>query len=172
MSALQQLRIPFLILPMMIIWGLSACISPTDSGTHKQVKASPSSSSTMRTTSSSAAQDTLKKKKRKSKKEETTPIEIDPERLVEARRMINELSDTDLSVLDSPSLFKKNCAICHGRKGNMKINGAKDLTKSQATLEESVAQIYFGQGLMTPFKGVMEEDEIVATAKYIMTLRE
>ena len=33
--------------------------------------------------------------------------------------------------------------------------------------EEEVAQVYFGKGLMTPFKGIMTDAEIVAVAKYI-----
>ena len=51
--------------------------------------------------------------------------------------------------------------------GKMAINGAKDLTKVKTSLEENVAQIYYGKGLMTPFKGVLKDGEIVAVANYV-----
>ena len=51
------------------------------------------------------------------------------------------------------------------------INGAKDLTKSTIDLKDAVAQVYFGKGLMTPYKDVLKEEEIVALAKYTETLR-
>ena len=47
----------------------------------------------------------------------------------------------------------------------------KDLTKSKLPLVESVAQVYHGKGLMTPYKGILKDPEIVAVAKYIETLR-
>ena len=56
--------------------------------------------------------------------------------------------------------------------GKMAINGAKDLTKVKTSLEENVAQIYHGKGLMTPFRGVLKDAEIVAVANYVRgTLR-
>ena len=64
-----------------------------------------------------------------------------------------------------------HCAACHGFKGNMKINGAKDLTKSTLPQDESVAQMYFGKGLMTPYKNILKDYEIVALSNYITTLR-
>ena len=51
-------------------------------------------------------------------------------------------------------------------------NGAKDLTISEADLTERVAQVYFGKGLMTPFKGVLSDAEIVAVSQYLETLRD
>ena len=59
------------------------------------------------------------------------------------------------------------CAVCHGKTGDLNVNGAKDLTASKISLEESVAQVYHGRGLMTPFKGVLKDHEIVAVSKYI-----
>ena len=68
-------------------------------------------------------------------------------------------------------MFKNYCALCHGRKGNMTINGAKDLSKSKTSIDERVAQIYFGKGTMTPFKGIIKDEEIVAVAMYIDELK-
>lgn len=94
-------------------------------------------------------------------------LTVSKEQLEKANIIIKGVSDADISAVDSPAKFKMLCASCHGFKGNMMVNGAKDLTKSKISLEESVAQVYFGKGLMTPFKGVMTEAEIVAVAKYI-----
>jgi len=94
-----------------------------------------------------------------------------PEQLAEAKKIIAAATTEKMAKFDAKKSFKNYCAICHGFKGNMMVNGAKDLTKSQISLEESVAQVYFGKGLMTPFKGVMKDEEIVGVAKYIETLR-
>ena len=64
-----------------------------------------------------------------------------------------------------------HCSICHGFKGNMEINGAKNLMKSTITQQEAVAQVYHGKGLMVPYKGVLTDAEIVAVSKYTETLR-
>jgi len=69
--------------------------------------------------------------------------------------------------VNAVKIFKMHCALCHGFKGNMMINGAKDLTKSTIPLEESVAQVYHGKGLMTPYKGVLTDAEIIAVCQYI-----
>jgi cytochrome c6 len=73
--------------------------------------------------------------------------------------------------LDAKKLYKLYCTSCHGLKGNLKINGAKDLTKSEIDLENAVAQVYYGKGLMTSFKPLLSEEEIVAVSKYTETLR-
>ena len=53
----------------------------------------------------------------------------------------------------------------------MKINGAKDLTKSKISINEAVAQVYFGRGLMQPYKGLLSDAEIIAVSKYSESLR-
>ncbi len=106
-------------------------------------------------------------KKPEPQQDEGTP----PEQIKKAKELIAALSDEKLAAMKPKKLFKNYCAICHGYKGNMKINGAKDLTKSILTLEESVAQVYHGKGLMTPFKGIMKDDEIVAVSHYLKELR-
>ncbi len=140
-----------------------ACVGSTDSGTQKKQTIRDEVEEVVGSTSTAIA-----------KEEEIVYEEksVDPEKIAKAKEIIASVSDEDIAQLDALKLFRKNCAICHGRKGNMKINGAKDLTISKLTMEERVANIYFGQGLMTPFKGVMTEAEIVATAKYIQGFRE
>lgn len=95
---------------------------------------------------------------------------VPAEQMQKAKELIDAAA-SDLSSIDAKGLFKKQCAICHGFKGNLMINGAKDLTKSNISLAESVAQVYFGKGTMTPFKGILSDEEIVAVAQYTETLR-
>lgn len=106
--------------------------------------------------------------------EETTTesvSEIPQEQLDKAEEIIASVSEADAFAVDASKLFRMQCAICHGFKGNMKVNGAKDLTQSNISLAESVAQIYHGKGLMTPYKGKLKNEEIVALAKYIEDFR-
>lgn len=105
--------------------------------------------------------------------EEETPSEPTPPEHIEKAKEIIASVDADLvAAVNAKTKFKTFCAICHGFKGDLKVNGAKNLRKSKISLEESVAQIYFGKGLMTPFKGILKDKEIVAVAKYVETLRD
>ena len=113
-------------------------------------------------------------KKRTSEEEESKEIEkskITPEQLAKAKEIIAATDQEVIDAINAKKKFKLYCTICHGIKGDMQINGAKDLSKSKISLEESVAQVYYGQGLMTPFKGILKDDEIVAVAKYVELLR-
>lgn len=112
-----------------------------------------------------------KKMESDDKVEEQTEPSMTPEQLKKAKDIIKGVSKKDLEGLDGKKLFRINCATCHGFKGNMKVNGAKDLTKSKLPLHEAVAQVYFGKGLMTPYKSILKEEEIVAVSKFAETLR-
>lgn len=95
----------------------------------------------------------------------TTPIP--PEQIEKAKAILAAVSDADLAGIDGKKKYKLFCSPCHGMDGRMAINGAKDLTKVKTSLEENVAQIYHGKGMMTPFKGVLKDAEIVAVANYV-----
>lgn len=75
-------------------------------------------------------------------------------------------------VLDGKKIYKTNCVVCHGMDGKLGINGSKDLTKTDMDLEERIAIITNGKGVMTPFKGLLSEDKIKAVAEYTMKLKE
>jgi len=104
-------------------------------------------------------------------KTDAKPTETSPpmtqQQLSLAKELINKTDKAKVKAVDAAKIFKMRCSSCHGFKGNMMVNGAKDLTKSKISLTESVAQAYFGKGLMTPFKDVLKDEEIVAVAKYI-----
>jgi len=106
--------------------------------------------------------------------EEEEPPQVEPipkEQLDKAKAII-EATDADaIAAVDAKKKYKTYCAACHGFTGDLNVNGAKDLTVSKISLIESVAQVYHGKGLMTPFKGLLKDEELVAVAKYIETLR-
>ncbi len=89
------------------------------------------------------------------------------EQLSKAKDLIKKTSKDKVKAVKASTVFKMRCSSCHGFNGKMMVNGAKDLSKSKISLEESVAQVYFGKGLMTPFKGMMKDEEIIAVCKYI-----
>jgi len=89
------------------------------------------------------------------------------EQLDKAKAIIAKVTEKDMENLKAGRLYKMHCALCHGFRGKMQVNGAKDLSKSVLPLHESVAQVYFGKGLMNPYKGVLEDAEIVAVCQYI-----
>jgi cytochrome c6 len=61
--------------------------------------------------------------------------------------------------------------MCHGEDGKLGINGSKDLTKSLLTKEERVLVIKNGRNTMTPFAGILSDNEILAIADYTFTLK-
>jgi len=88
-----------------------------------------------------------------------------------AKQIIASVSPAAIASVDPKIIFKANCASCHGFTGDLGVNGAKDLTASIISLEEAVAQVYHGRGLMTPYKDILKPEELVAVAKYTETLR-
>ena len=83
------------------------------------------------------------------------------------RRGVPQLSDIPPGKL----IYKKNCVLCHGAKGNMGLNGSFDLTTSKLTLEERINVITNGRNTMAPYKKLLEENEIKEVAEYIRELR-
>lgn len=73
-------------------------------------------------------------------------------------------------IADGKETYKKICVACHGPNGQLALNGAKKFTESTMTLDERITIITNGKGLMTPFKGVLKEEEIRAVAAYTIEL--
>jgi mono/diheme cytochrome c family protein len=67
-------------------------------------------------------------------------------------------------------IYKRFCVACHGEKGDLALNGAKKFPESILTVEERVLVITNGRNLMTPFKGILNEEEIEAVAAYTVVL--
>lgn len=68
-------------------------------------------------------------------------------------------------------LFNTNCALCHGRKGDLGMNGAKDLTVSTLTREEMIALVSNGKGAMMPYKNVLTPKQIEQVVDHARSLR-
>jgi mono/diheme cytochrome c family protein len=82
----------------------------------------------------------------------------------------NEISAEALA--DGKATFGKFCVACHGATGNMALNGAKKFGESTLTLEERITVITNGRNLMTPYKGILTEDQIKNVAAYTIELTE
>ncbi|HMR89309.1 MAG TPA: cytochrome c [Saprospiraceae bacterium] len=79
-------------------------------------------------------------------------------------------STTETVALDGQKIYKQNCALCHGPDGKLGANGSKDLTISDFDLNERIAMITKGKGVMTAFENILTLPEIKAVAEYSMTL--
>ena len=79
-------------------------------------------------------------------------------------------SSTETVALDGAKIYKQNCALCHGPDGKLGANGSKDLTISDFDLNERIAMISKGKGVMTAFENILTLPEIKAVAEYSRTL--
>ena len=68
------------------------------------------------------------------------------------------------------AVYTQYCQVCHGPDGKLALNGAKDITQSALSLVERTELVRNGRNLMTPFNGILTEEEIQAVAVYSMTL--
>lgn len=71
---------------------------------------------------------------------------------------------------DGETTYRQTCAACHGLDGLGQVSGAKQLAKSILTEDSIVQVIRQGRGAM-PARLLMNDQEIQAVAKYILTLR-
>lgn len=136
----------------------------------KKVEKKKSQTETSKSEATSSDVETKKKEveePKEEKKDEKKVIPTPPEHIEKAKEIIAAVASKDVEAVDAKKKFKMLCATCHGFNGKMMVNGATDLTKSKISLEESVAQVYHGKGLMTPFKGLLTDAEIVAVCQYI-----
>lgn len=72
--------------------------------------------------------------------------------------------------VDGAAVYKTNCELCHGVDGKLGLNGSKDLTVSELDLNERIAQISKGKGLMIAYENILSLAEIKAVAEYTMSL--
>lgn len=72
--------------------------------------------------------------------------------------------------VEGKKVYERYCVLCHGADGKKEMNGAKDITISQLTFDERVALVRGGRNLMTPFEGILSEQEMADVSAYSMTL--
>lgn len=79
--------------------------------------------------------------------------------------------------MSGEKLYAQKCASCHGKKGNLGVSGAADLSTSTKSLEEKIEFIQKGSsnGVMQPygenFGGSLNDSQIQKLAEYIETLK-
>ncbi|MBK8625739.1 MAG: cytochrome c [Saprospiraceae bacterium] len=73
--------------------------------------------------------------------------------------------------IDGAKIFKQNCELCHGADGKLGANGSKDLTVSELDLNERIAMVTKGKGVMMAFENILSLSEIKAVAEYSITLK-
>ena len=74
------------------------------------------------------------------------------------------------SVKNGKEVYRKYCVLCHGEDGKKEVNGAYDISVSQMTMDDRVELITHGRNLMTPFQGILTDQEIRDVAAYSMSL--
>ncbi len=123
----------------------------------------------------SACTESTPQKQVKLTKKNIESTSVEEEFSVDQLRAIDDLmssTPTDkINAVNAESTYKTYCGLCHGQKGEMSINGAKILMDTNTSLAERVAQIYYGKGTMTPFKGTLKDEQIIAVAQYIDELK-
>lgn len=72
--------------------------------------------------------------------------------------------------VDGAAVYKQHCELCHGVDGKLGLNGSKDLTISELDLNERIAQISKGKGLMVAYENILSLSEIKAVAEYTVAL--
>lgn len=87
-----------------------------------------------------------------------------------AGKLTRTAKKTAAKVIDGAKIYKLNCVICHGVKGDMGSNGAFNLQTSALNEDARVSVIKKGRGVMNAFEGILKEEEIRAVAQYTMTL--
>jgi mono/diheme cytochrome c family protein len=81
-------------------------------------------------------------------------------------------SESAAPAIDGKKIYKQYCVTCHGLYGDMGASGAFNLQTSKLALDERVTVITNGRNLMTPFKSLLDPDQIKAVATYTLELKE
>jgi mono/diheme cytochrome c family protein len=81
----------------------------------------------------------------------------------------NLSSPTYDAVAHGAAIFTKYCQHCHGADGKLGKSGAKDLSASIKSKDETLALIRKGKNSMPGFKGFLDEDQILAVNAYLHT---
>lgn len=78
----------------------------------------------------------------------------------------------EVSMAEAKRAYTMKCSLCHGSDGRLGASQAPDLALSKMSLEERIAIITYGKGVMPPQKDVLDSRTIKAVAQYIENFRE
>ena len=73
--------------------------------------------------------------------------------------------------IDGKTLFEASCSSCHGSDGKLGLMGSPDLSQSTMDINARIEIIKNGKGNMTPFAGMLTDEQINAVAGYVETLK-
>lgn len=78
---------------------------------------------------------------------------------------------TSEPAVDGAKIYKQNCELCHGPDGKLGANGSKDLTASELDINERIAMVTKGKGVMMAFENILSLSQIKAVCEYTLTLK-
>ncbi len=70
------------------------------------------------------------------------------------------------------AIFWDQCVMCHGRMGDLKMSGAKDLTKSALTKGEMIAIVTNGKAGMIGYGERLSKKEVEEVVDHVRSLHE
>ncbi len=89
-----------------------------------------------------------------------------------AENIISDVAQTNYDLnLHGKAIFNANCIACHGEDGKLGANGAKDLSISTLSDDETMNILMKGKNSMKPYKDILSEKEMTAVMSYIKTMR-
>lgn len=80
-------------------------------------------------------------------------------------------------VMSGEKLYLQKCTSCHGKKGDLGVSGAADLSKSSLSLEEKINFIRKGSsnGIMQAygekFGGPLNDEQLQKLGEYVESLK-
>lgn len=83
----------------------------------------------------------------------------------------SESAESSTPAEPGKKVFTTYCVTCHGADGKMGLNGAKDLTQSTLTKEETIQVVTNGRKMMAPYKSILSPQEISEVSEYVMKFR-
>lgn len=78
----------------------------------------------------------------------------------------------EVSMAEAKRAYTMKCSLCHGSDGRLGASQAPDLALSEMSLQERIAIITYGKGVMPPQNDVLDARSIEAVARYIENFRE
>lgn len=77
------------------------------------------------------------------------------------------MSDSYDILAHGEALYANNCAVCHGADGALGAGGSKNLQISLKDKNEMAEMVLNGKNAMPPFKGILSQEEVMATVAYV-----
>lgn len=73
--------------------------------------------------------------------------------------------------INGQEIYTANCSKCHGDDGKLGLMDSPDLSASAKSADEKMEIIKNGKGAMTPFAGLLTDEQIMAVTEFMETLK-